>query len=258
MRILFTLLFISVFAYWLKAQDKPKEPEGELPGIVLIDLAYAMQLPAGDMKKDFNFNFNFGSRVSYVLPKNWLFGLNGEWLFSDKIKTDVLAPLRVDNGQIIEITGNMGLTSLGQRGFYLGAHVGHLLSISKAPRRHNLEFRFGAGYLQHWVRIRILSRQEDLPQLSGAYLRGYDRRTSGLALQQYFGYRYMSKSKLINLFIGVDITEGFTKNRRYWNYDTREADTKQHIDLLMGFKAGFTIPIYTYTLKTRTDEIEFY
>lgn len=259
MRIFITTLVLIGFLTNLQAQETPKEPEGKLPGVVLIDLAYGMQQPEGDMKKDFFYNFNLGARVGYLLPSNWLFSLNGELIFSDRVKTDVLAPLRVENGGLLELTGIVGLAPpLGQRGFAVTAHAGRLFDLGKQPRRHSLEVRLGGGYLQHWIRIRLLNRTEDLPQLDGDYKKGYDRMTSGLALQQYVGYRYMSKSKLINVFIGLDFTEGFTKNRRYWNYDTREADTKPHTDILLGFRAGFTVAFYTYSVDTRTDEIDFY
>lgn len=236
-------------------QDKP---EGKPPGAILIDLAYAMQQPEGDLKQTFNFNFNLGSRISYLSPDNWIFGINGEWLFSDNIKIDVLAPLRASSGELVELTGKSGLTQQGQRGMLFTAHVGRLIPLQKNTRRHNLEFRLGAGYLQHWVRIRLLGRPEDLPQLFGEYKKGYDRRTAGLALQQYAGYRYISKNRLVNLFIGLDFTEGFTYNQRYYNFDTREVDDKMHTDLLLGFRAGFTIPFFIYTQNTRTDNIEFY
>ena len=254
MRILLFFFIISFISPKLQAQDSIGLP----PAAVMIDLAYGMQLPEGDMKTNFNYNYNIGSRVSYLTGTNWIFGVGGAWLFSDNIKTDVLAPLRIENGLLIERTGRMGLTQLGERGFTVNGEIGKLIPLTKRTRLHNLEFRVGAGYLQHWIRIRLLGYPEDLPQLLGEYLRGYDRKTSGIALNQYIGYRFMSKSKLVNLFIGVDFTEGFTYNRRYYNFDTREIDNKLKKDILLGFKAGFCIPFFVYTKKTRTEDLEFY
>lgn len=248
------LLVGKSFAQEPKEEEKPGLP----PAAILIDLAYAMQMPEGDMKENFGYNYNVGARVSYLTARNWIFGVSGEWIFSETVKTDVLAPLREPNGNIVELTGRMGLTQLGQRGFMTGGQVGKLIELSKKSRQHNLEFRLGVNYMQHWIRIRLLGVPEELPQLFGDYLKGYDRRTSGIALTQYFGYRYMSRSKLVNLFIGLDFTEGFTYNRRYWNFDTREADTKMHKDILMGFRAGFCIPAFIYSERTRTDDLKFY
>lgn len=252
----FYLLFCLSLSIQLFAQEEPEE--GLEPAAVFVDLAYGFQLPEGNMKEDFGINQNVGARIGYLTPKNWIFAVGGEWIFSDEVKTDVLAPLREANGNIIELTGRMGLTQLGQRGFGINVLAGKLFPLTKKGRRHCIETRFGVGYLQHWVRIRLLGEPELLPQLFGDYINGYDRRTSGIALQQYVGYKYMSRNKLVNLFIGFDITEGFTKNRRVWNYDTRQPDTSQHYDILWGMRAGFTIPFFIYTAKTRIDDLDFY
>jgi hypothetical protein len=252
---LLILIFISFGSIAQEISDKkPSLP----PAAIMIDLAYGMQQPEGTMKKDFYYNYNIGARIAYLSPKNWIFSVGGEWLFQDLVKTDVLKPLRESNGHIVETTGRMGLTQLGQRGFMVLGQVGKLVQLGKKSRVHNLEFRFGAGYLQHWFRIRLLGRPEELPPLFEDYKKGYDRLTSGLALNQYIGYRYMSRSKLVNLFIGMDFTEAFTYNRRFWNFDTRTADKSMHYDILLGFRAGFCIPFFIYSENTDSDELKFY
>jgi hypothetical protein len=250
----FLFLNISLFAQEKREDNRPALP----PAAIMIDVAFGMQLPEGNMKKDFYHNSNVASRIAYLSPRNWIFSIGGDWLFADKVKTDVLKPLRESNGHLIESTGRLGLTQLGQRGFMVLGQVGKLIQLGKKSRIHNLEIRFGAGYLQHWFRIRLMGRPEELPQLFGDYLKGYDRMTSGLALNQYIGYRFMSRSKLVNLFVGLDFTQGFTYNRRHWNFDTREADTKLHYDILSGFRAGFAIPFFIFSEKTDSDELKFY
>jgi hypothetical protein len=253
--IIFTLLSFG----FINAQDKTLNNDPGLPpAAVMIDIAYGMQNPYGDMKTNFNYNYNIGARINYLTPRNWIFAVSGEYLFSDNIKTDVLKPLRESNGNIIETTGRMGLTQLGERGYMIGGQAGKLIQLGKKTRMHNLEIKFGGAYLQHWIRIRLLGRPVELPQLFEDYKKGYDRMTSGIALNQYVGYRFMSRSKLVNLFIGLDFTEGFTYNRRFYNFDTREADTKLHKDILLGFRAGFSIPFFIYSENTRNDELEFY
>ena len=254
MRIALFLILLSS-CFYLAAQDS----SGIKPAAVMIDLAYGMQEPGGTMKKDFYYNFNIGARVAYLSPRNWIFSVGGEWLFQDLVKTDVLKPLRESNGHIIETTGRMGLTQLGQRGFMVLGQAGKLIQLGKRSRVHNLELRFGAGYLQHWFRIRLLGRPEELPPLFEDYKKGYDRLTSGFALNQYIGYRYMSPSKLVNLFIGLDFTQGFTRNRRFWNFDTRMADNSLHYDILTGFRDVFCIPIFIYSeSSTFNENLQFY
>ena len=57
---------------------------------------------------------------------------------------------------------------------------------------------------------------------------------------------------LINFFGGVDLTQGWTKSLRKFNYDTGMPDNKVHSDFLYGFRVGWII-----RLNKRTQE-EFY
>ena len=38
--------------------------------------------------------------------------------------------------------------------------------------------------------------------------------------------------------------EGFTQNRRDWNYTEMMKDDKQRLDLLFGLKVGWMLPLY--------------
>jgi hypothetical protein len=72
-------------------------------------------------------------------------------------------------------------------------------------------------------------------------------------MRQYVGYRHLDKNRLLNFFGGFDIMQAFTKNRRGYNFDTRQEDTKDRIDILLGFRIGVTLPIYIYTPETQED-----
>ena len=257
MRLYFPLFFSFLFlghALWAQKEEQ----EGSLPAAFLIDINYAFHLPEGDMKADYYQSNSAGGQLAYLSPKNWIFGLSGQVIFADRVKTDVLAPLREANGELISLYGDMGLTQLGQRGFIFTGQIGKLVSLNKKNRRHNLEFRLGAGYMEHWVRIRLMSREEELPQLQGDYIKGYDQRRAGLSLQQFVGYRYMSRNRMLNLFVGLDLNQAFTTSVRGWDYHLRQADTSTQFDVLYGLRAGFCIPFFIYTENTRSDELKFY
>jgi hypothetical protein len=92
--------------------------------------------------------------------------------------------------------------------------------------------------------------------LSEAYQKGYDRLTMGPALTQFVGYSYQSNNRYYNFFIGVDFMEAFTKSVRKYNYDTRQADTDQRLDITYGLRVGWLIPIYLKS-KNSSNEYEF-
>ena len=110
----------------------------------------------------------------------------------------------------------------------------------------------GGGFVQH--KIRIQDNGNSAPQIAPPYTAGYDRLTNGLALTQFVGYQIVSRDKTINFFLGLDFTEGFTRNRRGFNFDTRQADTQKRLDILYGARVGGSIPLFT---NQNADDIEY-
>jgi hypothetical protein len=72
----------------------------------------------------------------------------------------------------------------------------------------------------------------------------YDRLTNGLCLSQFLGYTNFSNSRRINFYAGLEFMEGFTKNRRNYNFDTAMKDDASRLDFFLGFKLGWIIPLY--------------
>ncbi len=239
-------------------KDSTKAPRPYVPKMsrgFLFDFSYGIQLPFADMATNFEYNFNLGGKIQYILPSNWMLGLQGEWQFGTKVKTDVVANLREPDGSIMDKFGTLSDVNLEQRGIFFGATVGYILPLFSKNRRSGLEFRYTLGYQRHWVRIEVLG--SEILSLTDEYKKGYDRMSDGFAMQQYIGYRHLDKRSLLNFFGGFDFGQAFTKNRRGFNYDLNQEDTKMKIDVLIGFRLGLTLPIYLYSTDTE-NEIYFY
>ncbi len=265
MRIFLSILLIVVVVnpqlLWGQESDKPKfknlmtDPNAKPRGGVLIDISYGGHLPYADLAENFKYNFSLSGKLQYLFPSNLMVGLVGDYYFSEDIKTDVVANLREPGGSIIDKFGTYSDANLGQRGFFVGATVGYLIPVIKNTKRSGIEVRFSGGYLQHWVRIQVLGSQ--VFALEDAYKKGYDRMTSGFGMSQYIGYRHLDKGGLLNFFGGFDIMEAFTKNRRGFNYDTGQKDTRDRLDIMIGLRIGLTIPFYVYSIDT-DHEIRYY
>ncbi|MEN9613624.1 MAG: hypothetical protein RLZZ628_4438, partial [Bacteroidota bacterium] len=181
---------------------------------IFLNVAYSAQLPAGDLANRFGLNMSTGASVEYFLThKNWIIGTEAYYLFGQTVKEDVLAFARTTEGAILGDIGNYAQVDLRERGFYWGGHMGRFY---KTRERGNLlsglRVTLGAGFLQHYIRIQD-NQNVSIPQLSGAYRAGYDRLTNGFALNQFMGWQVLSRNKRINFHIGLELTEGFTKNR---------------------------------------------
>jgi hypothetical protein len=249
-------------AFGLQAQPidtvaNPKDKLGKLPNAVVFDFFYGFNLPGGDMlQRYYDFN-SAGGHVQWLTGRNWFIGAHGEYQFGERSRLDVVAPLRGGTGEIINSDGNLSDVQLGQRGFNFGLRVTKVFPFNPYKnRRSGLEASLGLGFWQHWIRIRVVD--EKILQLQGDYKKGYDRMTNGLMTRQYIGYRYMSRNRYINLFAGVEFSQGFTQNRRPMNYDTRTTEDTPRLDLFVSFKAGLSMPFFIYSVDTDTEDLQFY
>ncbi len=234
------LLLTASFTAPVLAQSAPANTGNAL----LLPLNYAFQLPGADMAERFGGNFSLGGGLEYLTAKqNWFIGLQGQFLFGSTVKTDVLAELRTPEGFIYGNNKSVADIQLRERGFYAGVHIGKLLPLSAANPRSALRLSFGAGLLQHKIRI-----QEDpiaaVPQLEGAYEKGYDRLSNGLALKQFIGYQMLGTEGRINFYAGLEFMQGFTRSRRDFQFDLRGAPEEERLDLLFGLRVGWILPFY--------------
>lgn len=210
---------------------------------ILLNFGYAPQIPLGDLDDRFGLNFAPEVAVDFITDNNWLIGLQGMYIFGSNVEEDVLAGLRTESGDIIGNDRDPADILLRERGWYMGLRFGRLIGLFEDNPRSGIRLHLGAGLLQHRIRI-----QEDpfraVPQIEGEYLKGYDRLTNGLALHQFVGYQVIGKNTGINITAGFEFYEGFTQNRRSFNFDTRMADTSDRLDILAGFRFSFTLPFY--------------
>lgn len=211
---------------------------------ILLNMTYSGQLPGGDLSARFGPSMSVGGGLEFMAAKgNFIIGVEGFYLFGTEVREDVIAPLRTPEGFIIGNDKSYAEIELRQRGLYAGLLIGKLFALSNRNPRAGIRATLSAGILQHKIRI-----QEDpfrvVPQLTGAYLKGYDRLSNGLAFNQFLGYQMLSTDKRINFFAGIECTQAFTRNRRSFNFDTRRSDTEPRFDLLFGIRAGWILPFY--------------
>jgi hypothetical protein len=247
------ICIFNQFSFAQKSADSSATKQPLFFSAIVLDAKYGMFLAQGDMQTHFRNGIDFGARVNYFSRQNWIFAIEGQYFFNDKIRTDVVANLRNAQGFIVDKYGVSNDVKQGMRGFFLSASLGKLFLIQPQKRqRAGIETRLAVGYLQHWIRIKNTNR--DLVQLSGDYIKGYDHLHAGIGVQPYVGFRYMSKNRLVNLFGGIDLLMGFTKNQRAWNYDEQKADKAQKLDLMPSLRVGISIPFTIYNAAHEQEE----
>jgi hypothetical protein len=65
-----------------------------------------------------------------------------------------------------------------------------------------------------------------------------------LFLEQFAGYIHFSENGLVNFNIGVNVLAGFTQGRRDFLYDIQKAGNESRLDMLIGIRGSWFIPIF--------------
>lgn len=213
-----------------------------------INTSVSYQFPLADMKARYgnstNINLGFGKKNK----KNIYWGIDGGMFFGNTLNESALLLNLVNSGgYIIAEDGTPADIVFTERGLYFKAQIGKIVPLFHYNKNSGLMMTFGAGYIQH--KIRIEPKVGVVPALEKPYNKGYDRLCSGLLLTQQVGYLFMHNKKKFNFFAGVEIMEGFTKSRRTVDYDTGLYNDKKRLDILVGPKVTWILPIYTNVEK---------
>ena len=227
-------------SFLAQAQYNIREERISFP---MIGATAAFQMPGGDMADRFGNNFNIGAVFQWKLKNNWLWGIEGDFLFSDNVKEKIILDrFMTEDGNIIDGQGQYGTVVLAERGLKLEAKAGKIFPFIGPNPNSGFMTTLGIGYMQH--KIYIDTPGSPIPYLEGDYRKGYDRLSTGLSLTEFIGYMNFSNSKLINFYIGIEITQAFTHNIREINFDTGLRDDASRFDQLYGIRLGWVFPIY--------------
>lgn len=209
--------------------------------LIQIDLGIGM--PAADMADRFGVHALVGGGYQYKSNKNWLFGVNGAFIYGSAVKEDtILDNLRNEAGFIIGSDGLQYDPILWESGVDFKFEVGKITNLLSINPNSGLAFTGGIGFLQH--RIWIYIDDVAVPQLTPDYRKGYDRLSNGLLLNQYIGYYMFSNKYFVNFRGGIEIQEAFTQNRRTVNYDTGLPENDSRFDMLINLKLTWNLPIF--------------
>jgi hypothetical protein len=211
------------------------------------------QIPKGDMYDRFlNFN-SLGMSAYFKGNKNFVYGLDYDWYFGNSLNEGgTFSEITAEDQQIIDSDGHFSIVRLNIKGNYATANFGYLFNLPKDERNSGILVMVGAGFMQH--KIDLVSSQLKVPQINGAYEKGYDKLTYGFATKQYVGYQYLVTKNRYHFRAGVEFNQGFTQGRRTWDFNANQSGLDQRFDATIAFKLGIVVPVYT---KDAADE-EFF
>ena len=244
--ILFFFLLAICFSGFSQLRDSFERSKVYLP-----NFSYTYAKPLGIYGERFGIANAVGAGLTFKTKSNWLIGAEYNVYFGSNVKENILKNLYASGDGIINTEGVYDEIKLYHRGFYTMVHLGRVFPLG-VNENSGIVFKFGVGAIQH--KIKMVYEEMFLPALSGDSYKGYDRLTNGVMTYQFLGYQLLDPRRRLDFFIGVDLLQGFTQNRRSWNWDTRERDTRKRTDVQLGLKAGIIVPIYK---KSKSEELFF-
>ena len=237
------LVFAAAFLCFsnaLRAQSSIKD--STVRGL-LVGFSYGYQFPLGDMADRFGNNGLVGTEVTYKLRNGFTFGVEGGLIFGRSVnQAGFLDSLVTPDGYFIGYNGLYGNVALFERGYNVSATVGKVFPAFGSNPNSGIYIRLGGGLLQH--KIKITDTEDFLYYLNNDYVKGYDRLTNGFMLSQYVGFLNLDPRHLLNFHVGALVQEGFTQNRRSWNFDERRQETDKRLDVLVGLRGTWLLLFY--------------
>ncbi len=210
---------------------------------VLFKASYAYQFPMLDMAKRFGQNSNIGGAFEVKTASNISIGVKGSFLFGRLVREDtILKGIATKQGYHIDQGGQQATVYDDQRGFTVIGYAGKIFPLSEGNKNSGICVQLGAGVMRH--KIRFDWRESTILQLNKEMLKGYDRLSFGPAGELFVGYLFLSKSRMVNFYGGIEYTLAYTKSLRGYNYDTMQYDTQTRTDALWGIRAGWVLPFW--------------
>ena len=210
-----------------------------------ISVSYGGNWTTGELKERYGYLNHIGFFAGYKTNKNWIYGLEGNFMFGNKINLKGLFNNLTDsNGNITDVNGDIANVQVLSRGMNVNVAIGKIFPVFSPNKNSGIYAKIGAGFLAH--KMRIETRDHVVPQIELDYRKGYDRLTSGINIHQFLGYAFMANRGAFNFYGGFYAQQGFTKNRRdvFFDLPNTPVPTDQRIDMQYGFKIAWLIPIY--------------
>ena len=187
---------------------------------------------------------NIGVDVTVKTAKNWTYSIDFNYLFGAKVRNQraVLGEdMLTSNHDLIDGNGSKATIYFEGRYWNISAGIGKIFAFGKW-RNSGIWLRANFGYFEHKIRINV--PDNDVPQLSGDYKKGYDQRCGGFCLTQFIGYVFVHRIRVASFYAGVEISEIWTRSNRNFNFLLGGRDDSKKFSILIGPKIGWIIPLY--------------
>ncbi len=203
------------------------------------------QIPIGLLHDWFKPNLSVGVDLTFKTKSNWTFDIAMNYMFGGNLRDTSYAFLGSLYQNHIIYDGNgyaaSGLSMEGRYWFF-GAGVGKIIPVNRW-KNSGIWIKMNMGYFGHKIRINDYDHQ--IPQFDGDYKKGYDHLSAGFAMNQFIGYLFIQKNRVLSFYGGIEFYEIWSKpSRNYIFNEGPTAGSKNKFSSLIGLRIGWNIPLY--------------
>ena len=236
------------------AEYKKPKKKFDPSSAVLIAFDYTAQFPFGHVAQRFGFDNLFCAQLLYKTNKNWLVGGNGGFIYGTNSKQNyVFSGIANSTGQFITQYNDLTQIRPEEHGFNVQFTFGKIVPLVEKFPDAGLLFMGGFGVVSDKIAVSI--KAMELPQLSPEYRKGYDRMCAGPVASVFLGGTYMGRKKFLSGYAGFEADLSYTINQRPYDFYSMGKLKDQGVDLFLGVKVGWIIPIF---LQTSEKEFFYY
>lgn len=203
-----------------------------------FQIPYSFNTPYGDLSERFGVHSELGLNLNIEKGKFHLVN-SFNYIFGGNVKdSTIFSQLANSQATLISSENIYGEVFVYQRGYNVFSGLAY-----EVWKNNYLSLRVQAqiGYLNYRTRIEVTNN--DVPQLSRDYVRGYDDMMHGLAFREFVGIYYSGDRSLSNFFIGAHFTHSNTNSVRNYSYRTFGPYSLQSKDYYLGLQAGWILKV---------------
>ncbi len=238
--VLFLMVNISVFS------QTGLKSESTFTSIFALN--YKANFSGGTLAKRWGFSNTIGADVNFKFKNGLTFGVDGGFMFGNRFKQlEIFDNVINSSGTITSQAGTISTVLFLMRGMNVNGTIGYVFNQLGHNANSGLWVNAGVGFLGH--KIRVETQEDQVVNLEGDYLKGYDHLTMGINTKQFVGYLFQNDKRFLNFYVGVEFIQGFTKNVRNYNFHTKGPENDLQLDMINSVKFGWMIPIYKRQVK---------
>jgi hypothetical protein len=175
---------------------------------------------------------------------NWLWMLEGGYIFSNRVKENSIDNLISPDGQIIGKNGGYADIKIFMRALRLPTlWFGRIIPMpikNVSTDYSGLAPSIGLGFFQHWIHIQDIT--QTVYQLEPPYKYGYDRMANGPLISASLAYWFFHKSDPLRGRLAIEYAWAPTQNQRY-DYSNNNMPTGIRNDRFFNIKLSWVIAI---------------